>query len=142
MDENQLPRREREKLRQRQEILDAALTLFAERGFHKVSMHEIAQQAEFAIGTLYKFFQNKEELYRELVVAESERFHAAMVQVLEGPGDELERLRGYVRAKGQVFRGNAAFIRLYLLEEMQGLSLILCIRIERHHQFMLPFRLR
>jgi len=63
-----LPRREREKLRQRGEILEIALNLFAEKGFHGVSMHEVAGKAEFAIGTLYKFFQSKEDLYKALVL--------------------------------------------------------------------------
>ena len=58
MKQIKLSRREREKLRHRKEMLDAALKLFSEKGFHNVSMHEIAQKAEFAIGTLYKFFKN------------------------------------------------------------------------------------
>ena len=36
------PRKEREKLRHRQEILSVALRLFADKGFYHVSMHEIA----------------------------------------------------------------------------------------------------
>ena len=56
MREQKLPRREREKLRQRQEIIAAALDLFSERGYHNVSMHEIARKAEFAIGTLRNNF--------------------------------------------------------------------------------------
>jgi len=59
-------RREREKLRQRQEILDVALNLFSKKGYHNISMHEIAKEAEFAIGTLYKFFRNKEDLYQAI----------------------------------------------------------------------------
>jgi len=43
MQGEKLSRREREKLRQRQEILDAALELFSEKGYHNVSMHEIAR---------------------------------------------------------------------------------------------------
>ena len=54
-----LPRRERGRLLQRREILDAALKLFSEKGYHNVSIHEIAKEAEFGIGTLYKFFANK-----------------------------------------------------------------------------------
>jgi AcrR family transcriptional regulator len=58
MQEKKLSRREREKLRQRQEMLDAAVKLFSKDGYHNVSMLKIAQEAEFAIGTLYKFFRN------------------------------------------------------------------------------------
>jgi hypothetical protein len=63
-----LPRRERENLRQRGEILDGALRLFSEKGYHNVSMHEIAKEAEFGIGTIYKFFANKEDLHKILIM--------------------------------------------------------------------------
>jgi AcrR family transcriptional regulator len=116
MENQKLPRREREKLRQRQEMLAAALDLFSEKGYHNVSMHQVAEQAEFAIGTLYKFFQNKEDLYKALVLEQCDRFHAAIVRAIEKPVDEVEKLRDYVRAKGEIFRGNLPFIRLYLAE--------------------------
>ena len=109
-------RREREKLLQRQEILAVALTLFSEKGYHNVSMQEVAGKAEFAIGTLYKFFQNKEDLYRVLVLEECEKFYDAFDRALEEPGDEVEKLRKYVRTKGEIFRSNISFIRLYLAE--------------------------
>jgi len=54
MKNKKLPRRGREKLRQRQEMFAAALELFSVKGYHNVSMHEIAEKTEFAIGTLYK----------------------------------------------------------------------------------------
>ncbi|MGA7104565.1 MAG: TetR/AcrR family transcriptional regulator, partial [Candidatus Deferrimicrobiaceae bacterium] len=119
--EQRLPRREREKLRQRQEIIAAALELFSERGYHNVSMHEIAQRAEFAIGTLYKFFRNKEDLYQALVLGQSDRFHDALLQAIEAPGDEIERLREYVRTKGEMYSANLPFIRLYIAES-RGVS--------------------
>jgi len=111
-----LSRREREKLRQRKEILAAALRLFSEKGYHNVSMQEIAETAEFAIGTLYKFFQNKEDLYKALVMEQCDRFEAAFLAAIEGPGDEIERLRNFVRVHGDMFRANLPFIRLFLAE--------------------------
>jgi len=116
MDDQKLPRREREKLRQRQEMLAAALDLFSRKGYHNVSMQEIAAQAEFAIGTLYKFFQNKEELYKALVLELCDEFEDSILRAIEQPQDEVEKLRSYVRAKTEVFRRNLPFIRLYLAE--------------------------
>ena len=63
-----LPRRERENLRQRGEILETALSLFSEKGYHNVSMQQIAKQAEFGVGTIYKFFANKQDLYKILIM--------------------------------------------------------------------------
>jgi len=109
-------RREREKLRQRKDILAAALRLFSEKGYHNVSMQEIAETAEFAIGTLYKFFQNKEDLYKALVIEQCDRFEAAFLAAIEGPGDEIDRLRNFVRVHGDMFRANLPFVRLFLAE--------------------------
>jgi AcrR family transcriptional regulator len=116
MGERKLPRREREKLRQSEEMLAAALELFSERGYHNVSMHDIARKAEFAIGTLYKFFRNKEELYQAVVLEHSDRFHDALLRAIGEPGDEVERLRNYVRTKGELVSANLPFIRLYIAE--------------------------
>ena len=116
MENKELPRREREKLRQRQEMLAAALTLFSEKGYHSVSMHEIAEKAEFAIGTLYKFFKNKEDLYKALILEQADRFHDAVTKAIEEPDDEVEKLRNYVKAKGAVYRANVSVIRLYFAE--------------------------
>jgi TetR/AcrR family transcriptional regulator len=116
MKSGKLPRREREKLRQRQEMLTAAFDLFSQKGYHNVSMHEIAEEAEFAIGTLYKFFQNKEDLYKALVLEQCDEFEAVITQALEGPTDEVEKLRNYIRTRGERFRGNLPFIRLFLAE--------------------------
>ena len=112
-------RREREKLRQRQEVLEVALQLFSEKGYHNVSMHEIAREAEFAIGTLYKFFRNKEDLYNALILQLSDRFYAAITEVIASDAPEIEKLQTYVRVKGELFRNNLAAIRLYF-EETRG----------------------
>jgi TetR/AcrR family transcriptional regulator len=121
MEDQKLPRREREKLRQRQEMLAAGLDLFSQKGYHNVSMHEIAGQAEFAIGTLYKFFQNKEDLYRALVLEQCDKFEDALIQALETPDDEIEKLRNYVRTRSERFRSNLPFVRLFLAES-RGVS--------------------
>jgi TetR/AcrR family transcriptional regulator len=116
MEDQKLPRREREKLRQRQEMLATALDLFSQKGYHNVSMAEVAEKAEFAIGTLYKFFQSKEDLYKALVLEQCNRFEAAIVQAIEEPDDEVEKLRNYIRTKGERFRSNLPFVRLFLAE--------------------------
>ena len=116
MKEKKLSRREREKLRQRQEMLAAALELFSEKGYHNVSMHEIAEKAEFAVGTLYKFFRNKEDLYKSLIAEQADRFHEALTRAIEEADDEIEKLRNYVKAKREVFAANISVIRLYFAE--------------------------
>lgn len=121
MEDAKLPRREREKLAQRQEMLSAALDLFSEKGFRNVSMQEIAEKSEFAVGTLYKFFRNKEDLYNALLAEQVDTFEEALEAALEAPDQEIEKLRGYVRTKGEIFRSNVSVIRLYFART-QGAS--------------------
>jgi TetR/AcrR family transcriptional regulator len=116
MEDMKMPRREREKLRQRKEMLAAALGLFSEKGYHNVSMQEIAQKAEFAIGTLYKFFKNKEDLYKALMLEQANKFDDELTKTLKEPDEEIEKLRNYVKAKGELFRANVSMIRLYFAE--------------------------
>jgi TetR/AcrR family transcriptional regulator len=97
-------------------MLEAALDLFAQKGYHNVSMHEIAAKAEFAIGTLYKFFLNKEDLYIALVLKQCDEFEDAIIRAIEEPDDEIEKLRNYIRTRGERFRGNLPFVRLFLAE--------------------------
>jgi len=120
MEDMKMPRREREKLRQRKEMLAAALGLFSEKGYYNVSMHEIAQKAEFAIGTLYKFFKSKEDLYKALMLEKANKFDDELTKTLKEPDDEIEKLRNYVRAKGELFRANVSMIRLYFSETRGG----------------------
>ncbi|MBM4284936.1 MAG: TetR/AcrR family transcriptional regulator [Deltaproteobacteria bacterium] len=121
MADRKLPRREREKLRQRQEMLAAALELFSQKGYHNVSMQEIAEKAEFALGTLYKFFQNKEDLYKTILLERCEDFEEACRRTLAQSEDELEQLRRYIRFRGDRVRQNLPFVRLFLAES-RGIS--------------------
>ncbi|MEW6138780.1 MAG: TetR/AcrR family transcriptional regulator [Thermodesulfobacteriota bacterium] len=111
-----LPRRERTSLLQRKEILDAALDLFAEKGYHNVSMHEIAKRAEFGIGTLYKFFANKEELYKALNLETAEKWHHALLQTLDEEGNPLRAIEKYILLRQKLFWDNLPLMRLFFAE--------------------------
>ena len=50
----------------RDDILEAALALFAERGFHGTSVPELAKVANVGPGTIYRNFENKEALVNAL----------------------------------------------------------------------------
>jgi AcrR family transcriptional regulator len=61
---NQSPdsRRERRISARRRQIIDAAARLFAEKGFHRTTTHDIALAADVSEGTLYNYFESKDEL--------------------------------------------------------------------------------
>lgn len=98
----------------REDILDAALALFAERGFHGTAMPDIARAAGIAAGTFYRHFTSKDALVNELY----RRSKQALLDALGTPTDgELRaqfhelwwRLVGFARAQPLAF----AFLELH-----------------------------
>ncbi len=63
----QLSRKEREKLFKRKEIMDAAIKLFAKKGFVATTLDDIAVAAEFGKGTIYNYFENKDEIINTII---------------------------------------------------------------------------
>jgi AcrR family transcriptional regulator len=60
----------------REAILDAALDLFSERGFHGTAVPLVAEQAKVGAGTLYRYFESKEALVNALFQREKAAFGA------------------------------------------------------------------
>ena len=84
--------RQRRKEARPQELLDAALALFVEKGFAASRAEEVAQRAGVSKGTLYLYYPSKEELFKAVVrqnlsslIAEGEE----MAAQFEGSSSEL-----------------------------------------------------
>lgn len=116
MVKKEMTRKERDYLRQRKEIMLSALALFSEKGFSSVSMQEIAQKSEFAVGTLYKFFSTKDELYGEILKEKVIELHSLLIDALNVPGNEIKKLKTFVERKIRWFKQNLDYVRLYVTE--------------------------
>ncbi len=62
-----LPRRERRKIQKKEELLEEAKAVFAEKGFLSTSIENIAEHADISVGSIYNFFKNKDDLYVQVV---------------------------------------------------------------------------
>jgi len=76
-------------------ILDAALGVFAEKGFHGTSVPEVADAAGVGTGTLYRYFEHKEALVNEVYRDAKLRLRSALLDGLGAPAsfktDDAER---------------------------------------------------
>jgi TetR/AcrR family transcriptional regulator len=61
------PKRERRKEARPRELLDAALALFVEKGFTATRSEEVAARAGVSKGTLFLYFQSKEDLFKAVI---------------------------------------------------------------------------
>ena len=73
------------------QILDAAFAVFAERGLAAARLDDIAKRAGLSKGTIYLYFPNKEELFREVV-------HSTVIEFIERGEVALETERDPRRA--------------------------------------------
>src|SRR5439155_19309539 len=113
-----IPRRERDRLQRRRDILRAAEHVFAEKGFHLASIEEIARTAEYGTGTVYLYFKDKEALYVELF----EEKVRDLVEFIQPRASEkkhpVEALKQLVQARMEYFERNRAFFQIYVREGM------------------------
>jgi len=62
-----LSRKDRERAMHRDQILDAARNLLGRKAYSEITVQEIAADAEFSVGYIYKIFESKEDIYVTLV---------------------------------------------------------------------------
>lgn len=94
-------RRAREKQDLREEILDAARTLFVKEGYESVSIRKIADKVEYSPGTIYLYFHDKAEIMTKICEETFAKLNTRM-QAIEhdtsAPVDKLRRgLRTYIQ---------------------------------------------
>jgi len=95
------------------EILRAAIEVFAERGLAGARVEDIAEAAGVSKGTVYQYFTGKEELFKEAVRRQVRRTLEGLAAAAS-PGDPAERLDRFVTAYWTHLR-RPAFGRLYRL---------------------------
>ncbi|MCK5270927.1 MAG: TetR/AcrR family transcriptional regulator [Sedimentisphaerales bacterium] len=115
---NTISRREREKLRHRGEILDAAEAVFAEKGFHRTTVDDIAARSEFAVGTIYNFFSSKDELYRILIEDRFRLLRDNVTMSMAQADGPVETIKAFIDTKIQLSRKYIGFARLYTRERL------------------------
>lgn len=81
----------------RDQILDGALGIFLEKGFDAASMNDICRAAGVSKGTLYVYFDGKEDLFETLIEKERDRLFFGVERLLEGDKPLEDRLTRYGR---------------------------------------------
>jgi AcrR family transcriptional regulator len=102
--------------RTRGEILQAAHSLFLERGFHGASMRQIAQKAGIALGGIYNHFASKEDIFRA-VFLEHHPYRQIFLKIDEFQGDTVEdALRTAAYSIAGELGGRTDFLKLMFIE--------------------------
>jgi TetR/AcrR family transcriptional regulator len=98
----------------RSQLLDAAEEVFGNKGFHETTLKEVAELAEFSVGSVYSFFQNKDDLYLNVFLRRGAEFLPGMEAAVSSAASPLEQLHQLVDFEVGFFRQHKHFARLYL----------------------------
>jgi AcrR family transcriptional regulator len=93
--------RERKRAESQLRILEAAKTVFFRDGFKDANLDEVARRAAVAKGTLYRYFENKAELYVAVLARDGAQFEEKLSRALRpdlSPPEQVRRIsRFYLR---------------------------------------------
>ena len=102
--------------RRRERILDAAFTVFSQRGYRHAGVDEVGRQAETSKGGVYFHFPTKESLFLELLRTTADRLVGKVERSMSDVADPIERADIALRTVLGVFAGHRTMARLFLID--------------------------
>jgi len=107
----------------RRRIFAAASELFAKRGYHDVTVAEIARRARVAKGTFFVHFATKDAVVTALVRAQTRVAQRARAAVLDGGGTPIEALRATTLSLGEQAAASRGLSRAVLAAIVESSSI-------------------
>jgi len=107
-------RRKKEKENRKNSILKAARKLFFERGFKSVTVDLIAAKAEVSKGSIYLYFDSKEEIYTQILISANIERHKEIENFSRQEGTASELLLKYARVYVDFFLENNELFRILM----------------------------
>jgi AcrR family transcriptional regulator len=107
-------------------LLDAGMTVLAERGYHAARVDDVVRVAKMSHGTFYLYFANKEDLFRALATECAEEMTAlaaTLGPVDGGPAGEAELRRWLGQFLG-TYRRYGAVIRAWMEDQVVDRTLV------------------
>jgi TetR/AcrR family fatty acid metabolism transcriptional regulator len=97
-------------------LLDAAVRVFARKGYHAARIGDIAEEAGVAYGLLYHYFSSKEEVLRSVFRDTWRALIQTITNVEEGGGPPQEQLRKVTEILLRSWRRDPDLVRVLVLE--------------------------
>jgi TetR/AcrR family fatty acid metabolism transcriptional regulator len=110
-----------------QRILDAAVAVFAEKGFFSSRVADIAERADVADGTVYLYFKSKEEILMTAINTAFDAFMSLARTELKKLTDPAERLR------------RLAFLHLDALGSNRSMAVVFQMELRQSTRFLAEF---
>jgi len=119
----------------RDKILQAALEVFAEKGYHRALVDDIVRVSHTSKGAVYHHFPNKEAIFLALVDELSGRLAEAVARAIGGAHGALGKVEAALTAGLETFARHRALARILLLESVSLGPAYQAKRLEVHARF-------
>lgn len=106
-----LGKRDLTKQQNRQQILEAAKTLFAEKGFEATNVRDIINESNLSPGTFYNYFQSKEEIFEVLTNEIIDEIRNEIRQCYQNVRMDREEITRALRKFFRIFLGNPRLMK-------------------------------
>lgn len=83
--------------KRRDKIIDMAVREFAKKGFDSANINQIAKAAGISVGSIYKYFNTKEDLFLTCVLSGVKTLESVLGEVIARPGDLFSKMERIVR---------------------------------------------
>jgi len=110
-------RKEMEFQLRRSEILNTAVKIFASKGFYTSTMAEISDASGFAIGTLYQFFESKENLYTTMICEKLDMMYSGIRKKVDGAESAIDKIEALIKSYFDYVETNIDFCNLFIRGE-------------------------
>jgi AcrR family transcriptional regulator len=101
-------------------ILAVAKVLFADKGYHGVSVDEIAKRLGVSPAILYQHFPSKEVLYEQVLSENSAKRESYIEAILTEPADFVSVLKRMTKIYVESVAGDTDFLRMELMSALEG----------------------
>lgn len=108
--------RTRDKEATRQRLLDAAETVFADKGYHGAAVDDIIQASDSSKGGFYFHFPNKEAIFLALIEALTPKLEAAVDRAIASEHDPVAQLDAALRVALETFSRHRRLSKILLVE--------------------------
>ena len=89
----------------KEKVIQAAIKLFSEQGYHDTAVSEIADEAEVAKGTVYWYFDSKEQLFWGIIVSELESLNTQLKKKLNAEHQSsIDKIESVIRLYLEFFK--------------------------------------
>lgn len=102
------------------QLLQAAVAIFADKGFSGARVEEIARRAKANKAMIYYHFGTKEGLYKAVLLATFSAVEAELEAIVQSEADPLARLMSLYRGLGRMFRRESRMPQIILREMLAG----------------------